>query len=102
MKYLLLLLGLLATGCPRPLDQPYTPEDPAPVPEDTNWCDEAGERVEELECLDRAGEPMWINKHGETFAQICVVVQEEGRIGLDPQCIAKAVSCEELKRCPVQ
>lgn len=94
-KLLILLIPVLLTGCPPP-----EPEGPTPVVRDTDVCEEAGTNLEKLQCYDRHGDPMWVNKHGEKFEETCRIAQEEGRIFLDPQCIADAKTCEEAKSCP--
>ena len=98
MKYPSLLLGLavLLLGCP---PEPFVP-DPTPIPEDTEYCGAAEERLEELECKDREGNPMWVNKLGERFGETCRIAQDEGRIFINPKCIHSAVSCEEANACP--
>jgi hypothetical protein len=75
--------------------------DPGPVPViDTDWCEAADVNIEKLQCFDRAGEPMWINKLGERFAQTCRRVQDEGGVFLNPRCVATAASCDIAMKCP--
>ena len=95
-KLLILLLPVLLTACPPPAE----PQGPTPVVRDTDACDDAEINLKELECKDRNGDPMWINKKGEPFAETCRIAQDEGRIFLDPKCIAAAKTCEEAKSCP--
>lgn len=65
-------------------------------------CDEAEARLEELGCRDSLGDPIWVNKNGERYAETCRVVQEEGMIFLNPRCIASALNCTEANECPVK
>lgn len=95
MRLSLLLVPLLLTACPSPV----VPK-PAPVPEDTEWCTAAEAKLEKLQCKDRTGHPMWVNKLGERFQETCEIAQEEGRIFLNPKCVAEATSCPEAKQCP--
>jgi hypothetical protein len=93
-KYVALLVLALLTGCPNGKNGP-TPE-----PRDTDWCEAAGKQLEALQCKDRAGNPMWINKRGERFADMCKKAQEEGEIFLNPKCVAEATDCEKANQCP--
>lgn len=68
--------------------------------EDTDFCDEAEAKLEELGCRDRRGDPMWVNRNGERFAATCQTIQDEGGVFLDPKCIANAKTCEEAMSCP--
>lgn len=99
MKKLIGLVLLLAlAGCPPVLD----PHHPGPTPDvvDTDQCESAEKKLEELECKDRRGDPMWVNKKGERFQETCRRAQEEGTIFLNPKCIANAKTCEEANVCP--
>lgn len=95
MHKLAIILGLTLLGCGGTVEPK-----PAPVPLDTGWCESAEKKLEELQCEDRAGNPMWVNKLGEHFQKTCEIAQQDGRIFLNPQCVAKATSCEEAKQCP--
>ena len=75
---------------------------PMPEPRPTSECKRAEQNIAFLECRDQAGNPMWRNKKGETFAQICERVMVEGMVPLNPECIAAASSCDEVKQCPNQ
>lgn len=98
MKKLLPTLFLLVlTSCPSTTP---TPVGPTPTPRDTDVCGEAGKNIEELKCLDRRGDPMWVNRNGEKFEETCRKLQEEGGIFLDPKCIAAATTCEQVVACP--
>lgn len=97
MKKLILLAALVLVGCPKT----YEPK-PAPVPKDTDKCLAAEQNLEKLQCKDRAGDPMWVNKLGERFAETCRKAQEEGRIFVNPACIETAVSCEKANQCPAE
>lgn len=92
-KSLYALLCLILVSC-------SSSPTPAPVPKDTDWCDRAEKNLERLECKDLRGDPMWVNKNGEKFGQTCEEAQVDGRIFLNPQCIAKSIDCEETKLCP--
>ena len=97
MKNLLVLfLPLALAGCPPPVE----PTGPTPTPRDTDACEDAGKNLEKLQCLDRHGDPMWVNKHGEPFSETCRTLQEEGNIYINPTCIRDAKTCEEAKACP--
>lgn len=71
-----------------------------PDVEDTEFCLGAEQNIERLQCMDRAGNPMWINLHGERFSETCRVVQDEGGIFLNPRCVMEAETCEEVNECP--
>jgi len=99
MKDLLpaLAAALLALpGCPAPVEPK-----PAPIPKDTDMCLAAEQGLERMQCLDRAGDPMWVNRNGERFRQICENAQLEGRVFLNPRCVADAATCDAAKKCPV-
>jgi hypothetical protein len=97
MKYPVVVVGaLLLLGCP---PEPHVP-DPTPVPEDTEHCGAAERRLEELDCKDREGNPMWVNKRGERFGETCRIAQEEARIFVNPKCIGAAKTCDEANACP--
>ena len=97
MKLLALLLPLLLVGCPKT----YEPH-PAPIPKDTDQCLAAEQTLEKLQCKDRAGDPMWVNKLGERFGETCRKAQEEGRIFINPACVSTAGSCEKANQCPAE
>ena len=96
MKHLIgIVLALALAGCPKT----YHPG-PTPDVRDTDQCEAAEEKLEELECKDRRGDPMWVNRKGEPFQETCRIAQEEGTIFLNPKCIANAKTCEEANDCP--
>lgn len=99
MKKLLptLMLLVLTTGCPSTTPKPVGP---TPVVRDTDVCGDAGKNIEKLQCRDRRGDPMWVNRNGEKFEETCRTAQEEGGIFLDPKCIAEATTCEQVLACP--
>lgn len=98
MRYVVLTLAaLLLSGCPKT----YDPK-PAPIPKDTDKCLAAEQNLEKLQCKDRAGDPMWINKLGERFGETCRKAQEEGRIFLNPACVRDAQTCEAANKCPAE
>lgn len=97
MKKLPLLIVLALAGCPPP---PPEPKGPTPIPKDTDVCGDAGANLEELQCLDRNGDPMWVNKQGEKFEETCRRLQEEGGIFINPVCVRDAKTCREAKACP--
>lgn len=92
---LLALAALLLLGCSSTPRQPT-----APPPEDGDWCAAAEARLEALECRDPRGDPMWVNRRGERFAETCRTTFEQGGVFLDPQCIAEAQTCQEADACP--
>lgn len=92
--FALLMSSFLLVGCP-PQEPPRPPE-----PKDTGHCGVAEERLEELKCMDRRGNPMWVNLRGERFKTTCERLQREGGIAVDPACVSTAGSCEEAKGCP--
>jgi hypothetical protein len=92
---LLALAALLLLGCSSaPKRSTVTP------PANGDWCAAAEERLEALECRDPRGDPMWVNRRGERFAETCHAAYEQGGVFLDPQCIAEARSCQEANACP--
>ncbi len=94
MKQLILLLPLLLVGCSQ-----HVPKRTPPVV-DTNYCLKAEQNLERLQCRDRAGDPMWVNRREERFRHTCETAQREGRIFLNPKCVANAKSCAKAKQCP--
>jgi len=96
MKKLPLVALLALTGCPTQVEPK-----PAPIPEDTDMCLAAEQNLEKRQCRDRAGDPMWVNKDGERFQKTCETAQVEGRIFLNPKCVAGAATCDAAKKCPV-
>jgi len=96
MKILALCLTLLVLRCG---SQPPTPPPPQP---DTNLCEAAEQNIERLQCKDRLGNPMWINKRGERFKVMCEQVQTEGGVFLNPKCASEATTCKEVNQCPAQ
>ena len=94
-KLTVILATLLLQACP----EKHEPK-VAPVPRDTDKCEAAELRLEQLGCRDRAGDPMWVNRTGERFARTCQTAQQEGRVFLNPACIAGAASCEKAASCP--
>lgn len=100
MKYILATIFIAITLTCNPKSTNIEPaHDPVPVV-DTDWCEAADANIEKLQCLDRAGDPMWVNKHGERFVQTCQRNQDEGRVFLNPRCVATAASCDIVKKCP--
>ncbi len=98
-KYLIgLVLAIAVLGCP-PVPDPHHPG-PTPDAKDTDQCDAAEKKLEELECKDRRGDPMWVNKKGERFGDTCRIAQKKGTIFLNPKCVADAKTCEEANSCP--
>lgn len=91
---LTLLLSGLLPGCPQ---QDYRPRI---VVRDTDQCLAAEARLEELQCKDLRGDPMWVNRRGERFSQTCEIAQEQGMIFLNPACIASAPDCAAADACP--
>lgn len=92
---LILVAAFALTACPKT----YEPK-VAPIPKDTDQCLAAEQNLEKLQCKDRAGSPMWVNKIGERFAETCRKAQEDGRIFLNPACVRDAISCEKANKCP--
>jgi len=78
------------------VDEPVTP---APG---TGACDAAQAQLKKLDCRDPKGDPMWVNRRGEEFADTCRRIQTEGGIFIDPACIAGATTCEEANTCPAK
>ncbi|WP_141699173.1 hypothetical protein [Candidatus Thiosymbion oneisti] len=93
-----LLLFLLLTSCGGQGAKPT----PTPTPTDTDYCLKAEQNLKRMQCKDRAGDPMWVNRRGERFRDTCKTAQREGRIFLNPKCIANAKSCTEANRCPAE
>ena len=96
MRQLALAALLLLSGCP---------SSPRPSPEkpvEGDSCAAAEARLEKLDCRDPRGDPMWVNRRGERFAETCRTAYEQGGVFLDPECIAEAASCQEANACPAQ
>ena len=89
MRYTLLLLPLLITGCPLPQPAPV----PTPYPPAT--CAAAQANLETV-CPKRAKTPA-----GKPFATLCEEDKQKG-IDLNPSCAAAVKSCEEFETCPQQ
>ncbi|GAB4520467.1 MAG: hypothetical protein Tsb0020_39110 [Haliangiales bacterium] len=96
MKYALGLLWLLAACTPTPA--PDSPRGHGGA----DLCAAAEARLESLDCRDPRGEPMWVNRGGERFAETCRKASNQGGVFLDPGCIANAASCAEANQCPAQ
>jgi hypothetical protein len=94
MYKLLILLALVLCGCP-----PVHVPDP---PKDTELCGLAEQRLLELECRDPRGQPMWVNALGIGFGDSCREAQEQGKVFVNPRCIAGAPTCEEADQCPTR
>jgi hypothetical protein len=92
----LALAALLLLGCSS------TPKPSPATPPDGDWCAAAEARLEKLDCRDPRGDPMWVNRRGERFADTCRTAYEQGGVFLNPQCIAEAASCQEANACPAQ
>jgi len=97
MKWLpmAMIIALAIVGC-RITD----PISPTPNVKDTDLCGEAEVRIIELQCKDRRGDPMWINRNGEKFEDTCRIAQKEGGIFLNPKCVRGAKTCAEMRNCP--
>lgn len=95
----LLMLGWLMPGCSSAAAPTLSTPEPHGVG-GTDHCAQAEARLEALGCRDRRGDPMWVNRKGERFAQTCRTIQEQGGVFIDPACIAGAESCEEANACP--
>lgn len=98
MRFLGLVLFVVACSASKPAEVPVSPV-PKPVP-DSDFCAAAERQLEKLECRDPRGDPMWVNRSGERFADTCRKIQDEGGIFLDPRCIASAKTCQEANACP--
>jgi len=96
MKFLIMLATILIIRCGPPV-----PPKPDPKP-DTHLCDQAGKNIEALQCKDLIGDPMWINKKGESFGTTCKRLQDDANIFLNTGCIVKAKTCKEVKECPTK
>ena len=95
--YILIVVFLSCCSGLKPTD----PESPPPTPEikDTDLCDDAEERLKELGCKDRRGDPLWKNRRGEEFSELCRIMQDVGRIYLNPDCVIYSKDCEEVLEC---
>lgn len=102
MKQLFIIISasLLTTACPPPQPVDIGPEPGPIVVADTDQCAAADENLEDLQCRDAAGDPMWVNKNNERFEITCKRLQEEGGIMVNPKCIAEAKDCDTAKACP--
>ena len=73
------------------------PNDFAPIPtpevKDTDACDAAGQRLEELHCKEASP-----TKQGKSFAQFCKETQAAG-IFLNPVCLSKITNCNQVNCC---
>lgn len=90
ITFTLLLAGTL-TGCPNP---------PPPVDPPTGEnCAGAYHRL--LDCETQGfGDKLSIRtKKGETYEQVCLRVEKEGKIPTGATCITKAPNCEEVVAC---
>jgi hypothetical protein len=93
----LALVALLVLGCSSPSRTP-----PVTPPPDGDWCPAAEARLEALDCRDPRGDPMWVNRRGERFAETCQTAYEQGGVFFNPQCIAEAAGCQEANACPAE
>jgi len=86
------ILPLLFTGCSQ------TGKRPLDVDKETEYCAQAEQNLECMQCRDRAGDPMW-----EGFRETCERLQKgKGDIFLNPKCIADANRCSEVNQCPAE
>lgn len=90
-KALIFSIALFLTGCP-------TKPAPAPPPTGEN-CTGAYRRL--LDCETQGfGDKLSIRtKKGETYEQVCLRVEKEGRIPTGSTCIVQAPNCEEVVAC---
>ena len=87
MRYLLPLLSLLLlTACPKSGPTPH-------VPDDTDQCPAACERLRELGCEE--GDPL---EDGTTCEVFCQETQDTGH-ALNPTCIKAIDSCGQIEAC---
>lgn len=90
-KRALLLIPALLTACIWNETEPV---------EGTEFCQAAQDNLEALDCRNPDDTPMWINEDGEEFAVTCRIIQKQGGIFIDPECVATAATCEEANECP--
>lgn len=97
MRHLMaaMIASLFIVGCPA-----KDPVSPTPDVKDTDLCGEAEATIVKLQCRDRRGDPMWVNRNGEEFEDTCRIVQDQGGVFLNPECIQNAKSCAEVSACP--
>lgn len=96
MKYTVLVLGLVLTGCPM---APESPE--PPTPPDTNLCGKMCDHLAKLGCeegqsvydIDTPGPPDVPNV---TCAAFCERLQKNG-VFVNPKCVLDVKSCEEIE-----
>jgi len=89
------MVSLFIAGCPA-----KDPVFPTPDVKDTDLCGEAEVNIVKLQCRDRRGDPLWVNRNGEEFEDTCRIVQDQGGVYLNPECIRDATSCAEVLACP--
>lgn len=90
-----MIVSLFIVGCPV-----RDPVSPTPDVKDTDLCGEAEANIIRLKCLDRRGDPLWVNRKGEEFEDTCRIAQEQGGVFLNPDCIRNATTCAEVVACP--
>lgn len=83
----------MLVGCPSTLPPPH------PVT-DTDKCDAAELKLQELQCKDVRGRLIGgPNLSGAPFAETCRTNQQEGGIWMNPKCLSEIKSCKEIDPC---
>lgn len=84
---------LLVLGACKP-DQPPAP----PAPTGLN-CASAEKQLQSCASTYPEAEEVLQTLAGETYAQVCLRVEKEGRVSLGADCIVKSSNCEEVVEC---
>jgi nitrous oxide reductase accessory protein NosL len=88
-----LLVGLFLAACPG--NNPAVPPRPTPVVVDTDQCAAAEANLKAQHCIP-VDQPY--TKKGKSFTQFCQDKQAQG-IFLNPACLAKVTSCDQVDAC---
>ena len=91
-KHLSFLFVLCFLGACQPPSNEFVPA-PTPIVKDTDYCEAAGKRLEELKCKESVP-----TKTGKTFAEFCRETQNAG-IYLNPVCLSKITNCNQVNCC---
>jgi len=80
-----------------------TPKQPPAPPFPTGaGCEQAEKRLAELDCDDpkQSGKKLHSpNKSGETWTQVCLRAEKEGKVSMGTDCKIRATTCEEAISC---
>lgn len=90
--YMTLTLGMVALFACK---EPSPPAPPTPTGE---FCEQADQRIRN--CIAQGERHLVADTaDGQTFAQVCLRVEKEGKVSMRADCIAQAPTCDEVVEC---